>query len=120
MNNRVQGNGTTIQWTNDLSADVSSGAMVALGDQGLIGMAVHDIADGASGSVMLPPALIVNFPVKGHDGTANAAISIYDKVYFTAGQAFANVKIANDRAGYALGAVSSGATTTVPVLVTRA
>lgn len=120
MDNSNQGRGITIQWTNDLSANVASGALVALGDQGLVGVAVQDIADGAAGSVELPPGVIVNFPVKGYDGSSNAAIAIYDKVYFESGAAFCNVKTTDLLAGYALGAITSGATTTVPVLLARA
>lgn len=120
MNNRNQGKGIVLQWTNGTGSAVSSGDMVLLGDQGLVGIAVHDIADGSAGSVELAPGVVFNFPVTGHDGTANAAVAIYDKVYFTAGEAFCDVDSAATLAGWALGAVASGATTTVPVLLSRA
>lgn len=118
--NRYQGKGIVLQWTNGTGSAVSSGDMVLLGDQGLVAIALQDIANGAAGSVELAPGVVFNFPVKGHNGTANAAVAIYDKVYFTAGEAFCDVDSAAALAGWALAAVTSGETTTVPVLLTRA
>ena len=118
MDNRVQGQGTVIQYT--ATADISSGAPVLLGDAGLVGFAVHDIANTKSGSVMIPSGMIVTHPVKGHDGTENAAISAYDKVYWDGAEAFFDVTVADTLVGYAMEGVTSGATTTIKVLITRA
>lgn len=43
--------GSTIEWTNGTGSAVSSGGVVAVGDQGVIGVAAVDIADGATGTV---------------------------------------------------------------------
>lgn len=120
MDNLSQGKGMTVQWTNDLGADVDAGDVVLLGDQGLVGVAVQDVADGESGSVLLPPGVVVKFPVKAHNGTSNAAVAVYDKVYFTSGEEFFDTDDAATMSGYALEAVASGATTTVEVLLCRA
>jgi predicted RecA/RadA family phage recombinase len=43
--------GRSLTWTNDTGADVSSGDVVVVGSQ--IGVAAVDIADGASGTVVM-------------------------------------------------------------------
>lgn len=115
--NRKQGKGTVLQWTNATGSAVSSNDFVLLGDQGLCGVALHDIANAASGSVEVPGMMVFETSVKGHDGSANAAISAYDKVYFTAGEAFCDVDTNATFIGFTLGSVASGATETENVLL---
>lgn len=110
--------GKIIQGTNGSGSDIVSGQPIILGDNGLAGICLEDIANAATGSVRLQG--VVDYPVKGHDGSAAAAVAIYDKVYYTAGEAFADVDSSATLLGYALEAVSSGATTTVNVLLARA
>jgi len=118
--NRIQGKGSVLQATNGSGADIVSGQPMLIGDQGLAGVCLEDIANAAAGSVELPPGVVFDYPVKGHNGTANAAVAVGDKVYYTAGEAFCDVDSAATLFGYALEAVVSGATTTVEVLLARA
>lgn len=118
--NRIQGKGLVIQATNGSGTAIVSGEPMLIGDQGLAGICLADIANGAVGSVELPPGVIFDYPVKGHDGSAGAAVAVGDKVYYTAGEAFADVDTNATLLGYALEAVESGATTTVEVLLARA
>jgi len=110
--------GKVLQGTNGSGTAIVSGQPIILGDNGLHGICLHDIANAATGSVQVEG--VFNYPVKGHNGTTSAAVAIYDKVYYTAGEAFADVDSAASLMGYALTAVSSGSTTTVPVLLARA
>jgi predicted RecA/RadA family phage recombinase len=110
--------GSVIQGTNGSGADIVSGQPILLGDQGLAGFCLEDIANAGTGSVQIVG--IFDYPVKGHDGSSNAAVAAYDKVYYTAGEAFCDVDSSAALLGYTLEAVASGETTTVQVLVTRA
>lgn len=109
------GQGDVIQATNSSGTLIVSGEPMAIGT--MTGFCLEDIANAAVGSVQLKG--IFDYPVKGHDGTSNAAVGIGDKVYYTAGDAFFDVDSAAVPAGIALEAVSSGSTTTVEVLLTR-
>ena len=120
MDNKYQGDGLVVQWTNATGSTVTSGSLVLVGAGGLLGVAVHDIANTAAGSVLLPPGVVVTTPVKGHNGTADAAVVIGAKVYWDGSNAFLDTDSTETLAGFAMGAVSSGATTTVPVLLARA
>lgn len=113
-----QGHGRVIQHTNVSGTAIASDDIVHLGDQGLVGIAEMDIANAASGSVELAGGIVAVYDCKGHNGNANTAIDIYDKVYHTAGEAFFDVDSVNGTfVGYALGAVTSGATTSTEVLL---
>lgn len=112
-NKKAEGN--VIQWTNASGADIAAGAPVLMGAGGLAGIAIQDIANGASGSVAITG--VWAFPVKGHDGLANAAVAAGAKVYYTAGEASCDVDSAATLLGYALSGVSSGATTTTDILL---
>ena len=116
---KVQGTGLVVQHTNTSHAALSSDDLVLLGYQGLMGLALEDIANNAAGSIEVAGGFIAEFPVTAHNGAANTAVAIYDVVYFTDGDAFADVDPAQIPVGYALGAVTSGATTTVDVLITH-
>jgi len=115
--NKVQ-DGKVVQGTNGSGSNIVSGQPILLGDQGLIGFCLEDIANTAAGSVEIGG--VWSYPVKGHNGTGNTAVAIYDKVYYTAGEAFFDVDTSATLAGFALAAVSSGSTTTVDVLMINA
>lgn len=108
--------GPTVDYTNATGATLASDTLIHLGDQGMVGLVISDIANGSSGPVQLPP-FIMSYSVKGHDGSANAAISAYDKIYHTSGETFADVDTSATFIGYTLGGVASGATETEDVLV---
>ncbi len=110
--------GVVLQGTNGSGSAIVSGQPILLGDQGLVGICLEDIANAATGSVQIEG--VFAYPVRGHNGTVSAAVAVYDKVYYTAGEAFADVDSAAALMGYALAPVSSGATTTVDVLLARA
>lgn len=121
MKNRVQGEGTIVQYANATGSAIVSGQPVLLGDQGLHGVAIEAIANAATGSVMLSAEyLVVNVSVHGHNGSSNAAVDAYDKVYLTAGEAFVDVDSAATFFGYTLGSQTSGGTTNKDVLVAPA
>jgi len=106
--------GDVIQATNGTGTAIVSGQPMAIG-AGCTGFCLEDIANGGTGSVQLKG--IFDYPVKGHDGSSNAAVSVGDKVYYTAGEAFFDKDSSAVPAGIALEAVSSGSTTTVEVLL---
>jgi predicted RecA/RadA family phage recombinase len=60
---------------------------------------------------------VFSLPVKGHDGTANAAITGGAQVYFDSALPGLNVNESGVPFGKVLAGVSSGATATVDVLV---
>jgi len=117
MTNKLQGKGRVIQYTNNTGADIASGQPVLLGDQGLRGVAVQAIANGAAGSVEIPECAIYSISVRGHNGAANAAVDAFDKVYLTAGENFVDVDTAQVFFGFTLEAQTSGGTSAKPVAV---
>jgi hypothetical protein len=98
-------------------ASQSSGDPVLIGDQGLHGVCLIDTDADGEVVVDLGPGVVYDIPVKGHDGSSGAAVDIGDKVYYTDGEAFLDVDNTATFFGYALEAVSSGATTTINVFV---
>lgn len=122
MKNLVQGGDCTIvQYTNATGSAITSGQPVLLGDQGLHGVAVEDIANAATGSVVLSGCYAVaSLSVHGHNGSANAAVDAYDKVYLTAGESFVDVDSAATFFGYTLASQTSGGTTSKNVLLAPA
>lgn len=109
-----------VTYLNATGSTISIGDLVVLGDQGLFGIARETIANAASGTIKVPGWAKVRGSAKGHNGTANAAISAYDKVYFTAGEAFVDVDNANTFVGWVLGDVASGATETEDIILGQA
>lgn len=97
-------------------ASIDAGDMVAEGS--ITGVALTDT--DAAGNVTIDTEGVYNLDVKGHDGSANAAVSVGDKVYLTDGEAFLDVDDTATLFGYALGAVASGDTTNVPVKLIQA
>ena len=118
--NRIQGKGSVLQATNGSGSAIASGQPMLVGDQGLAGVCLEDIAAAGVGSVEVPPGVVFDYPCKGHNGSADTAIAVGDKVYFSAGDAFCDVDSAAALFGYALEAVASGATATIEVLLARA
>lgn len=109
------------QFEADVSGVNGSGTSDAVqsGDPGAIGslpfVALTD--EDADGMATIQTDGVFDLPVRGHDGTANAAVDAGEIVYWdnTAGEL--DVATAGIRFGYALEAVASGATTTVRVKV---
>lgn len=61
---------------------------------------------------------VATFSVKGYNGSANTAIAEGDVVYYKAGSTpVLTVDSSGVRFGVAMGAVTSGATTTIPVRI---
>ena len=114
--NRIQGTGLTIQVT-AIGADFVSGVPMMVGDQGLVGVCIEDILTAAVGTIMVPGGIIIDYPVKGDNG-GGVAIAVGDSVHWDGAAAYFDGTLADHTIGYALEAVSSGATTTVEVLLT--
>lgn len=117
MKNLVQGNYSTIQWTNGTGSTVTSGSPVNVGSGGLHGTALQDIANGATGSVAIRSTHVKTHPVKGIDGGGNSAVAVGDKLYWDGSSAFYDKKTTGTLVGYANGAVTSGATTTIEIII---
>lgn len=106
---------TVYMWTKSRPLTCSAPTTPASGDPVLYGqipgVALTD--EGADGITTVALDGVFNLPVKG-ETTTNAAVSAGDIVYYDAG--VINKDATNGvRFGYALAAVSSGATTTIPV-----
>lgn len=104
-----------------ISAVCSAPTTPASGDPVLVGqipgVALTD--ERADGTTTLTLQGIYNLSVKGENAAGNNAVAVGDILYYEAGQTPPINKDATNgvRFGYALGAVSSGATTTIPVLI---
>lgn len=62
---------------------------------------------------------VCNLPVNAINAGGNSAVAVGDKIYLDlAANAALNKKVANQPFGIALAAVTSGATATIPVLLT--
>jgi predicted RecA/RadA family phage recombinase len=97
-------------------ANPTSGSPVRIG--GFCGVAVAD--KQADGSTTVRVTGVVSVSVKGVDGAGNSAVAIGDKLYYVdADTPPISKKATGTFYGYALGAVSSGATATINVLLAR-
>lgn len=94
-----------------VSAGVTSGDVVTL--NALTGLALTDRDGDGYAVVKLPLLFTAEISVTGADGVGNAAVSVGDKLYNDAG--VINKDDSGVPMGYALGAVSSGATATILV-----
>ena len=93
-------------------ASTSAGDPVVFGN--IPGVALTD-TDG-DGNIVMQLRGVFQLAVKGADGSGNAAIAAGDIVYLDSAEV--NADDTNGvRFGYALSAVSSGATTTINVLI---
>lgn len=116
--NMVQKDGRYLNAAATQPATPSSGDPVLIGN--IPGVAVTDEgADGnATGETTIDTQGVYNLSVKGHNGTANTAISVGDIIYYDTGaNGPLNVNSSGTRFGYALEAVASGATTTIKVKI---
>ncbi len=100
-----------------VAAGVVSGDPVAIGTA-LIGVAETTRDAAGNAVVRLPNMPIYSFSVKGIDGGGNHAIAIGDKIYNTmADTPHLSAKATGVYFGVALGAVGSGSTTTIDVML---
>lgn len=114
-NNLKQYDGRCITGAATAPATPTSGDAVVLGQ--LPGVALTGEGEGgnATGEITIDTGGVYNLPVIG-ETTVNAAIAIGDILYYDATKV--NADATNGvRFGYALGAVASGATTTIPVKI---
>ena len=104
----------------DSPADPAPGDAVRIGT--IAGVAVTREADGgnAAGECTIATKGIFNLPVIGHDGTVNADVEIGDRVYFADGVGLNKDSTGTCLFGKALGHVTGGETTVIPVLLIQA
>jgi predicted RecA/RadA family phage recombinase len=93
----------------------------ASGDPVLVGQipGVALTKERADGKTTVKLNGVANLSVKGEGAAGNAAVAVGDILYYEAGQTPPVNKDATNgvRFGYALGAVASGATATIPVKI---
>lgn len=95
-------------------ADVTSGDPVVVGQIPAVALTTTD----ADGNVTVKTDGVFSLSVKGVDGSGNKAIAIGDIIYLVAADTpKLSVKSSGVRFGYALEAVTSGATKTIKVKI---
>lgn len=95
-------------------------ATPASGDPVVVGQipGVALIAEGSDGLTTIKTDGVATLSVKGHNGSSNTAIAAGDIVYYNSGATpKVNVNSSGVRFGYALEAVTSGATSTIRVKI---
>lgn len=97
----------------------ASGNPVRVGE--VCGVALTDEGDGGNATtattVDFGPA-VYKLSVKAVNGSGNSAVAVGDKLYYTdADDPVLNKKTTGTPFGYALAAITSGSTATIPVLV---
>ncbi len=104
----------------DSPADPASGDAVRAGT--IAGVAVTREAEGgnAAGQCTIATKGVFNLPVIGHDGTVNADVEIGDRVYFADGVGLNKDSSGTTLFGKALGHVTGGETTVIPVMLIQA
>jgi hypothetical protein len=101
-----------------ISAAVTSGDPVLIGTGGLHGVAQTSSETGTNKVEVDVGQSVHDLSVKGIDGAGNSAVAIGDKLYYTAADTpKLNKKVTGTPFGYALEAVTAGATDTINVLV---
>lgn len=97
--------GYILEWTNGTGVDVSSGDLVIVrsGTTGMSGVALTDIANGATGSVAIAGVYTVS--------KASGAVSKYALVYRNSSAAVTTTATGNTLAGVAIEAGTTAATT---------
>lgn len=95
----------------------TSGGPVMLGQIPGVAVTLEGEGGNASGECTIDTEGVYSLSVKGENAAGNVAIAIGDILYYEAGQTPPINKDSTNgiRFGYALGVVSSGATTTIPV-----
>ena len=112
---------TTYMWTESLPLTCSAPTTPSSGDPVMCGqipgVALAD--EDANGVTTVALDGVFALSVKGENNSGNTAVSVGDILYYEAGQTPPINKDSTSgiRFGYALGAVSSGATTTINVRV---
>lgn len=102
MKNYIQP-GEVIDWTNGTGAALASGSGVLIGSR--LGVAVTDIANGATGSVRVRG--VVELPKLGTDVVAQGALLYWDST----NKRLTTTASGNTLAGYATAAAGSGVST---------
>lgn len=117
--NRVHEHGNQIKLNVSAVNGTGTGDLVKSGDPGAVGqipfVALTD--EDSAGLATVQTDGVFKLAVRGHDGTANAAIAAGAIVYWDNTNGELDVQTAGVRFGYALEAVASGATTTIKVKV---
>ena len=103
------------QLTLPVAEGTVSGSPVVVGD--LPGVALTDRDANGNAEVKVRGGPVVRVPVKGHNGTANAAIAVGEKVYYDSTAGLINKNAEAKPFGYALEAVGQGLTKTIDVLL---
>lgn len=93
--------------------DTASGDPVVVG--AIPGVALID--EDEDGNATIDTRGAYDLEVVANDGSADTAVSEGDVLYFDSTDGNLNLDDAGDRFGYALEAVTSGATTTIPVKI---
>lgn len=111
--NEVYRDGTQFAAVCTQPATPASGDPVLVGQ--LPGVALN--AEDAAGDTVITTEGVYNLSVKGENNAGNSAVAVGDILYYEAGQTppINKDNVAGVRYGYALGAVGSGATATIPV-----
>ncbi len=101
-------------------ADPASGDAVRVGT--IAGVAETKLGEGGNAATQCTIATkgVFNLPVLGHDGTVNADVHVGDKVYFADGVGLNVDSSGTTLYGKALGAVTGGETTMIPVMLIQA
>ena len=101
-------------------ADPVSGDAVRVGT--IAGVAETGMGEGGNAATECTIATkgVFNLPVIGHDGTVNADVEIGDRVYFADGVGLNKDSTGTCLFGKALGHVTGGETTVIPVLLIQA
>lgn len=110
--NQVYADGTK------LSVVCSDPATPASGDPVLVGQipAVATTAERADGTTSVDTRGVWNLSVKGVDGSGNSAVAAGDILYYVAADTpKLSKKATGVRYGYAMAAITSGSTATIPV-----
>jgi predicted RecA/RadA family phage recombinase len=105
---------------NQFSAVCSQPATPVSGDPVLVGQipGVALIAEETDGTTTIKTNGVYNLSVLAHNGTTGTGVTVGAIVYYdTAATPKLNVNSAGVRFGYALAAVGSGATATIPVKI---
>lgn len=102
----------------DLGTSASSGDIFFLGDMAVLVLQDTDSDDKAT-CELIGIATVANLSVVGANGSGNVAVSIGDSLYLD-GSAINRDETNGKLIGYALGAVSSGATTAISVALDAA
>ncbi len=116
-----------VQPGHTINAAATDPATPASGDPVIVGtipgVAITKEAEGgnAAGETTIATEGVFNLSVKGVDGGGNSAVAVGDKIYYVTGDTpKLSKKTSGVLFGKALGAVNSGATAAIPVMLIQA